>query len=48
MPKDIDLETIDTLGLKLVHLLTKQVHGKISINREKGTTFRIQFKGKLQ
>jgi PAS domain S-box-containing protein len=48
IPKDINMETVETLGLKLVHLLTKQLNGKISINTEKGTTFRIQFKGKLQ
>jgi PAS domain S-box-containing protein len=48
LPKDIDMETIETLGLKLVHLLTKQLNGKISINTEKGTTFKIQYKGTMQ
>ena len=48
MPKDFNLNTVDTLGLKLVHLLTKQLNGKISISTEKGTAFRMQIKGKMQ
>lgn len=33
----------DTLGLSLVHGLTKQVGGALTIKREKGTTFTITF-----
>jgi len=39
----IDYETPATLGLKLVHLLTEQIHGKLQIEGKEGTTFIIQF-----
>jgi PAS domain S-box-containing protein len=36
-PKDVDYESSDTLGLKLISTITKQMDGKISIERNNGT-----------
>jgi len=47
IPDDIIINKSDTLGFKLVNLLTGQIQGKIDLTIEKGTTFNIQFKGKL-
>ena len=42
-PKDIDINETDTMGLGLVGTLTKQLRGKLEIDRSMGTTFRIEF-----
>lgn len=44
LPEDIDLETVDSLGLKLVNNLVNQIDGDISIDRSHGTEFKISFK----
>lgn len=44
LPEDIDLETVDSLGLKLVNNLVNQIDGEISIDRSHGTEFKISFK----
>jgi len=36
-PKDVDFRNSDTLGLKLISTITKQMDGKISIEKNKGT-----------
>lgn len=43
MPENFHLEKTKTLGHKLVNLLTRQIDGKISYHRNKGTVFRISF-----
>ncbi|MDP2216579.1 MAG: histidine kinase dimerization/phosphoacceptor domain -containing protein [Methanolobus sp.] len=43
-PEDIDIENNDSLGLKLVMILVKQLEGTIKIERNKGTVFSILFK----
>lgn len=45
MPKNINFQKIDSLGLHLVELLTKQIEGTFHIESEigKGTTFIITF-----
>lgn len=43
LPKDADPES-ETLGLKLVHTLVKQLDGKLEINVNDGTEFIITFK----
>jgi two-component sensor histidine kinase len=44
--KDMDIRKTKSLGLHLVTALAEsQLHGKIDINREKGTEFQIKFKG---
>ncbi len=45
MPAGIDLETIDSLGLQLVKLLTEQIGGAVSFDSGNGTTFTVTFPG---
>ncbi|MGC9517145.1 MAG: histidine kinase dimerization/phosphoacceptor domain -containing protein [Methanomicrobiales archaeon] len=40
---DFNLNNIDTLGLQLVNNLTKQINGKIKIDKKIGTSFNITF-----
>ncbi len=42
-PKDLDFLDTQTLGLQLVVALTEQLEGKIEINKERGTEFKIAF-----
>lgn len=42
--EDFDIKNSDSFGLTIVNLLTKQINGHISIEREKGTTFIIKFR----
>ncbi len=42
--KSIDITSSDTLGLKLVQLLTSQMDGKVEIKNTVGTEFKIVFK----
>jgi two-component sensor histidine kinase len=43
IPATVDLETSETLGLRLVLLLTDQVHGALDIHRADPTRFTITF-----
>ena len=43
MAAPIDLHHSDSMGLQLVHDLTEQLHGSISVTRERGTTFTLSF-----
>ncbi|MBM4241276.1 MAG: PAS domain S-box protein [Euryarchaeota archaeon] len=43
-PEDLDISKTDTLGLKLVNNLIRQVDGKIELDRSHGTEFKIIFK----
>ncbi len=43
LPPDLDFEGTRTLGLRLVRSLADQVDGRVDIEREGGTTFRIRF-----
>jgi len=46
LPENLDFRKIRTLGLHLVTILAEnQLHGKIDMNRIKGTEFRISFRG---
>lgn len=44
LPPNFDLESTDTLGLRLVHSLVNQIDGKLKIRKSKGTCFEIEFK----
>jgi len=44
MPGDINLRNSESLGLKLVTILTNQIDGQIELDRSEGTKFRIDFK----
>ena len=44
IPEDIELKSVESLGLQLVSTLVDQLDGEIEIKREQGTEFRIIFK----
>ena len=44
LPENICFENIETLGLKLVDMLIKQLEGSIKLDRNGGTKFHIRFK----
>ena len=47
IPKDMDIRNTESLGLKLVTGLAEgQLHGELILNKEKGTEFQINFRGK--
>ena len=43
IPEDLELESLESLGLQLVSILVDQLDGKIELKREHGTEFRITF-----
>ena len=43
LPEHIDPENIDSLGFKLVKILTQQLDGQLFIDRKTGTKFRLMF-----
>ncbi len=43
LPADLDLDHGDTLGLKLVTRLVKQLNGSLELDRSHGTVFKIRF-----
>ncbi|MFA4878251.1 MAG: PAS domain S-box protein [Methanoregula sp.] len=43
LPRNVTLEQTDTLGLQLVNSLVRQLQGNISLNRESGTEYHIDF-----
>ncbi len=43
IPDDVDFRNTKSLGLQLVAILTKQIHGEIGLNRDNGTEFKIKF-----
>ncbi len=43
LSKDLDLENVKSLGLKLVNILTRQLKGQLSYAVENGTRFSITF-----
>ncbi len=44
-PEHIDFSNTASLGLRLVNVLTGQIHGTVELLKEAGTTFRITFPG---
>ena len=43
LPDEVNVEQIQTLGLRMVKTLTRQISGTLTVNREIGTSFQIQF-----
>lgn len=43
MPPTVNISQPATLGLQLVEALTKQLHGRVSLEQSRGTTFEVQF-----
>jgi len=44
MPKDLNIEQTESLGLQLVMTLVDQIEGKLTCEINKGTRFLIEFK----
>ena len=44
-PDDLDFQNTDSLGMQLVISLTSQLRGTVELERDKGTLFKIIFKG---
>jgi len=44
LPKNLNIEKTNTLGLQLVNSLVKQIDGEVEICRNNGTEFKITFK----
>jgi PAS domain S-box-containing protein len=44
IPENMELKSLESLGLQLVSALVDQLDGEIEIKREKGTEFKITFK----
>ena len=44
MPDDTDLARSDSLGLQLVRLLTRQLHGQLDLQRSHPTRFQLRFR----
>jgi two-component sensor histidine kinase len=43
IPENVELESLESLGLQLVNILVDQLDGEIGLKREQGTEFRITF-----
>jgi PAS domain S-box-containing protein len=48
LPSGLDFRDTETLGLQLVNLLVKQLHGEIELEKGTGTVFRINFRRNLK
>lgn len=47
LPEGFNMEAQrHTLGMQMIQALTKQINGKLEINMDRGTEFRLTFKGK--
>lgn len=44
LPDDLELENMDSLGLKLAYSLISQIEGELVLDRNHGTKFKITFK----
>ena len=43
LPADLDWEKSETLGLRLIKMLSKQINGSLELDRSAGTAFRLKF-----
>ena len=43
LPDSIEIKNVDSLGLRLVRVLTQQLKGKLVLEREAGTSFSFHF-----
>jgi len=43
-PEDLDFQNTDSLGMQIVNSLTDQIDGKIELDNNNGTEFKISFK----
>jgi len=42
-PEGLDFRKTETLGMQIIRTLVEQIDGRLEINREKGTAFRLEF-----
>jgi len=47
MPKNIDINDPDTLGLSIVDMITQQLQGTLSLDRKNGTSFILEIPKKI-
>lgn len=47
LPEDLDYINADSLGLKLVNTLSRQINGKLTVEKNNGTSFTLIFKDSL-
>ena len=43
LPEDLELESVESLGLQLVNILVDQLDGKLELKRDNGTEFTMKF-----
>ena len=43
LPTDLDWGKSETLGLRLIKMLSHQINGSIDLDRSAGTAFRLKF-----
>jgi PAS domain S-box-containing protein len=43
LPQQYDVNKSDSLGMKIIQTLTKQIKGRFEVNRDRGTEFKITF-----
>ena len=48
LPKDVQLDSLQSLGLKLVDVLTQQSEGHLDIQRKEGSVFTVTFQSGCQ
>ncbi len=44
LPENFNIENSNTLGLQLMHMLSQQLDGKMTVKNQDGATFKIRFK----
>ncbi len=44
LPEDFNIENSNTLGLQLMHMLSQQLDGKMTVQNQNGAAFKIRFK----
>jgi two-component sensor histidine kinase len=44
LPAGLDLQAAESLGLRLIRMLSKQLHGEVMTHTGEGTTFELQFR----
>jgi two-component sensor histidine kinase len=42
-PEGLDFRKTETLGMQIISTLVEQIDGRLELNREKGTAFRLEF-----
>jgi two-component sensor histidine kinase len=45
LPRDLDYRNTSTLGFQLINSLVNQLDGVITLDRSRGSEFRIEFQG---